>query len=111
MKIVIEIPDWPEDEYKDIFVMFGQEQRAFYRHFEKVWHVKTTKCSQCGKCCMNLSAPYPLKENGDCLFLGDDGPDQHPCTNPLRPFACIEGDRVMNRCGKNLCSIRYDGEE
>lgn len=110
MKITIEIPEWPEDEHKDWFIMAGQEQRAFFRHFEKKWHIKTTRCQNCGKCCMSLSSPYPLKENGDCLYLTDDGPGRWLCSNPLRPFVCVEGDRIANRMGKDTCFIRYDGE-
>jgi len=113
MKIEIEIPDFPEDEYKDVFIIKGTEQRAYYDHIEKKWHIKTSRCVQCGKCCRDLpKGQYLRKENKDCLFLTDVSEKVHPCAlGPVRPWPCIEGDPVKGKWGKDFCSIRYDGEK
>jgi len=113
MKIEIELPIHSGDENKDWFIIKGTEQVAYFTHREKVWHVKTSSCVQCGKCCMNLpKGQYPLDENKDCVHLGQDGPDKKPCRlGAMRPFSCIEGDPVKGTWGKDFCSIRYNGEK
>ena len=117
MKIEITIPDWPDDEHKDFFLLAGSEQRAFYRHYEKKWHVKTVPCNQCGLCCMNLvdDGQYQLDEQGDCIHLDKSNDKVRPCKlGVMRPWPCVEGDLTANKENKklgNICCIRYDGEK
>ena len=57
MKIEVEVPDWYEGRH--IYVFAGIEQIA-KRPVGKPWAVKTARCSQCGECCKNLGAKWPL---------------------------------------------------
>jgi hypothetical protein len=113
MKIEIEIPEWAEDEYKDWFIISGSEQRAYFKHNEKKWHIKTKGCVMCGNCCVNLpKGQYELDAKGDCIHLGQDG-DKRPCNlGIMSPWTCIEGDPTKGQWGKLAgCSIRYDGDK
>ena len=90
MKIEIEIPDWANERH--IYVMAGIELAAFKLAHEKEFHVKTGRCSYCGKCCMNMKNrknSFPMDENGTCSHLKDDGPDRKVCDlGVARPFSC-----------------------
>jgi hypothetical protein len=111
MKINIEIPDWCDE--RNIYVMAGIELAAYKDFNEDKFHIKTSRCNQCGKCCVNLpKGQYPLDENGDCIQLDKRYDDIKPCKlGAMRPFPCCEGDPVKGQWGKDFCSIRYDGEK
>jgi len=112
MKIEIELPDWVDE--RDIYVMAGIELAAYKFAAEKKFHVKTSRCNQCGKCCeWSPQTPYyPSNPDGSCSKLIPDGPDKKVCSIAVyRPFPCAYGDPVMGRWSKDFCSIRYDGEK
>lgn len=114
MKIILDLPEWPDDEHRDWYIIAGSEQRAYFKHNERKWHVKTSRCVMCGNCCVNLpKGQYELDAKGDCIHLGQDGPDKRPCKlGVMRPWPCIEGDPTKGQWGEQAgCSIRYDGEK
>jgi len=107
MKIEIEIPDWCDE--RNIYVLAGIELAAYKDFNEDVFHIKTSRCIQCGKCCRDLRGKqYPLKENKDCLHLDEFGKCSLGAT---RPLPCCEGDPVKGKWGRDFCSIRYDGDK
>jgi len=56
----------------------------------------------------------PIDENKTCVHLGEDGPEKRPCKlGAVRPWPCIEGDPIKGKWkdGKDICSVRYDGEK
>jgi len=68
MRIEIELPDWVDERH--IYIMAGVELAAYKEAQETTWHVKTKRCVQCGRCCLNLpKGQYILDENGDCINL------------------------------------------
>jgi|OpeIllAssembly_1097287.scaffolds.fasta_scaffold342647_1 hypothetical protein len=111
MRIEIELPDWVDERH--IYIMAGVELAAYKEAQETTWHVKTKRCVQCGRCCLNLpKGQYILDENGDCINLIFDGKDKRLCKlGAMRPLPCCEGDPVKGNWGKDFCSIRYDNEE
>jgi hypothetical protein len=99
MKVSFDIPEWAGD--KSLYLMAGFETVA-YRHKDKPWMIKTSRCQSCGKCCENL----PIKgtdEFGTCRSLYQDG-DKKLCKfGVARPFGCCV---VM--CKLPECSQRYE---
>lgn len=75
MRIHLELPDWIDD--KHIYVMAGMELVAYELVGEKMM-VKTSRCSQCGKCCEKLG----------CEHLEADGSRWRCGLAINRPFAC-----------------------
>jgi TPP-dependent indolepyruvate ferredoxin oxidoreductase alpha subunit len=65
MKIELEIPDWVEKEARGIHIMAGIERVAYWLPWEKKWHIKTSRCSSCGKCCERMKCPF-LNEDKQC---------------------------------------------
>jgi len=64
MKIEIEIPDFVPSE-RIIYIFAGIEKIGWIEpHTRKVF-VKTSRCSQCGRCCARLDCPELTKEVGD----------------------------------------------
>ena len=112
MKIRIDLPKWCDERH--IYIIAGTELAAYLHFGEKKFHIKTSKCNECGKCCMNLIKGHvPLDENKTCVHLGEDG-EKKPCTlGAVRPWPCIEGDPVKGKWdgGKDFCSVRYDGDK
>ena len=110
MKIQLDLQDWCDERH--IFVVAGTELAAYKDAFEDKFHVKTSRCNYCGKCCMDLPKGHvPLDENNNCVHLGEDG-DKRPCKlGATKPLPCVEGDPVKSGWGKDFCSIRYDGDK
>lgn len=113
MKITIDLPNWCKE--RDIFILAGIELAAFKFAREKKFHVKTTVCNQCGKCCMDLPKKathyFPKNEDGSCSMLIPDGHKRICSIADHRPFPCCTGDPVMYGRGMEFCSIRYDGKK
>jgi hypothetical protein len=107
----IVLGDWTHE--RNIYIVAGVELAAYKNFNENKLHVKTSRCVQCGKCCLNLpKGQYSLDENNDCVHLDKSGTGKKPCTlSMMRPFPCITGDPIIGKWGKEFCSIRYDGEE
>lgn len=96
MEITIKIPDWAEE--RNISVLAGNEPFLIYSKAAGKWFVKTKRCNMCGKCCRDVPAAFPWRnEKGDCDYLKRetwnfppyDGKEVFICTNPRFPFACI----------------------
>lgn len=90
MKIELDLPDWAADRH--IYVLAGIELVA-YKFLDGEWHIKTGRCSMCGKCCERLK----------CKHLKKDG-EKKICDRGLgRPFSCCVG--VVQPDG---CTEKYD---
>ena len=85
MKIELEVPDWVEDERRAIYILAGIENVAYKMPWENFWHVKVSRCSMCGKCCMRIQCPELKKEPGN------DG--KWKCgKDAMRPHLCCTGE-------------------
>lgn len=98
MEINITLPDWADE--REVTIFAGVEKIAFKSPTDTTWKVKTTRCSNCGKCCMDTPP------NGDpCIQLKRDG-DKYFCKIAAnRPFACLVGEVIIPEC-----SIRYEDQ-
>ena len=107
MHIELDIPDFPEDEKRNIIVFYGIEERV--RLFpDGRLQVKTAQCNKCGICCMKVMDKWKFgkdPETGWCARLyyssGDRG---YMCgLGTSRPWACCRGDHAE----KEHCSITW----
>ena len=108
MKIELDIPDDIVEDFKDrtIRVFAGIDLVA-----EKIrgdnWKIKTNKCSQCGKCCMDLRKEHPFPVvDGRCIYLtqpeGYGG--KYFCGLGLnRPFGC-----AISTPTADYCKVKYE---
>ena len=92
MKIELDLPDWTEE--RAIYIMAGIELVAYKIPGQK-WKIKTGRCNQCGKCCMNLRKTHPFPViNGRCVYLvREPGKEErYRCGLGIqRPFGCCVG--------------------
>ena len=67
-----DLPEWTDERHQ--YILAGIELAA-YKHAGKKWMVKTSRCSQCGRCCQTVA----------CSLLTDD----NLCSlGTERPFRC-----------------------
>jgi hypothetical protein len=112
MRVEIDLPDWCNERH--IYVIAGTELAAYKEAQEGVFHVKTSRCNNCGLCCMGLPEGHvPTDGEGTCLYLARDGVKKICSLGATRPWPCIEGDPVKGKWAnaKSICSIRYDGDK
>lgn len=124
MKVELELPDYSDE--RKIWVIAGNEPVACrYRFVDKDgnvtyrWFRKVSRCSLCGKCCMNLRPEHPfVKEDGICQFLKQVDPDKYECHAPFgMPWGCLTGQGkpagwiLESRCGAKIipeCTVEYE---
>jgi len=66
-KITIELPQWAWDEKGEkriIHVLAGIERIGYLDPKDGLLRVKTSRCSQCGRCCIKIGCEYLEKEPG-----------------------------------------------
>lgn len=112
--VSLTLPAWVSE--RDIYIIAGIELAAFKLAGEEKFHVKSSRCNECGECCENLPEKathyFPKNEDGSCSKLISDGPSKKICSIAgHRPIPCCASDPVMYGRGKDFCSIRYDGEK
>ena len=83
--IELELPKWTKD--KHIYILAGIELAA-YKYLDDIWHVKTSRCSMCGKCCEKFGCEKLVKDGDKKICeLGSD-----------RPFSCCIGTSDKDYC-------------
>jgi len=90
-KITIELPRWAKD--RNIYVLAGIELLAYRLRGGKLM-IKVSRCSKCGKCCMNLKPIrkiFPPIVDGKCVFLTKQGPEYICGLGVMRPHSCNIG--------------------
>ena len=112
MKIELELPEWTDE--RNIYIMAGIELAAYKNRGGK-WLVKTERCNQCGKCCMNLRLEHPFPViDGRCAHLEKE-PGKAPkyrCALGLqRPFGCCVGTFQGSDAWKLILEYTEDFEE
>jgi hypothetical protein len=90
MKIELKVPDWAEKRGLHIFA--GIERVAYKMPWEEHWHIKTERCSMCGRCCKKVACEYLEKEPGNNT--------RWLCGKPLMmPYSClISKPRNVKEC-------------
>ena len=90
-KIELELPDWADE--RGISVMAGIELVA-YKLPDKPWMIKTSRCSQCGRCCKRLNDNFIFSvEGGRCVHLEKRSAEsKYLCgLGVYRPIGCSTG--------------------
>lgn len=105
MIIQVEVPDGCVDGFgKEPLRIFSGITMVAYQYAGHPWMVKTSKCSQCGKCCENLKDD-PIFPDGPCPKLVNDG-DRRLCGLGInRIFSCSASDAVWFDKG---CTVRWE---
>lgn len=111
MRIVLDLPDWVNERH--IYVMAGIELAAYKLYGEDKFHIKTSRCSQCGECCMNLtqSAGVPIGQDGHCLHLIAIGSKNECDLRLYRPFGCSTGMQRKGEFDHPSCTVEYKEQD
>jgi hypothetical protein len=100
IKISIELPDWCDE--RDIFILAGLELAAYKRAKETSIFIKENRCSQCGKCCMDvpIDHEYGRAKDGNCVNLFyDETIKKYICKKGVyKPVSCCIGDKMIPEC-------------
>ena len=111
MIIEIELPDWPEEEGRGLYILAGIEPIAI-KLPNQPWQVKTGRCSNCGKCCRDFKQEtdiFPAFHVGVssslpvCDHLISDGPKWVCALGLNRPFICCTSTRKIEGC-----TVKYE---
>ena len=98
--INVTLPDWVDE--RDIFIVAGMEVVAIRRAYQKTINVKKDRCSQCGKCCMDVSKDHfaGVGSDGNCEYLSFDKlSNLYECKiGPYKPFHCCVVDQIIPEC-------------
>ncbi len=91
MKIEIEIPDFIPD-CRIIHILAGMHRIGYIRPNDRRVFVKTSECSQCGRCCQKVNCKDLKKEPGNN--------DRWRCgTGLMRPYnCCVSEPRNIPEC-------------
>ena len=96
--INITIPDWAIE--RDIYIMAGMELMGY--HKDGKTFLKSIRCNQCGKCCMDVPDNHFIEkgEDGNCKYLLlDKTTGLYDCkVGPYKPFACCVGEKTILEC-------------
>jgi len=117
MDILVNLPVFPEDEFRLIRVYSGIEERA-RKYPDKPWQIKTAQCNLCGKCCMDVRDDWVWGKNPDtgwCAHLVYNEGWNNGTTKlgylcgfgSARPSACSGGDRAE----EDFCSVKWSSKE
>ena len=108
MQLTVDLPEWCDK--CNIYIMAGMELAAYKVYGEDVIHVKTARCNQCGKCCMNLPQTFFFnrKEDGSCEFLKMSKKGNYgTCSLGMaRPHICNVSRESKET--RSYCSIEYE---
>ena len=105
MRIELDLPEWVDT--KNIHIFAGIEEVA-RKYKDAPWEIKTSRCSQCGRCCMNLPKSFPFRlPGGRCRYLekevGDN--DRYLCgLKGCRPHNC----GIAQPIWQPECTVRYE---
>ena len=97
-EVRLALPEWVKGRMIRVFA--GIEEVAHRRPGER-WKIKKGRCSQCGKCCMNVPEGWPQGRgpNGHCQHLKPYPPDRYICGLGVnRPFSCCWGNVEGEDC-------------
>ena len=109
MRINLNLPDWPLEEGRGLYILAGVEPIAI-KLPNQPWQVKTGRCSQCGNCCEfkrttsseSFLSTYPKEGSPEvmlCKYLIPDGLTKRVCQLGLeRPFICCTATRSIAGC-------------
>lgn len=103
MRIEVEIPDWAEG--RTLHIMAGMEEIA-RKPLGRPWKVKTGRCVQCGKCCMDVPRTWPMGRSAttrNCQWLIYYANEWRCDFLGSRPFACS----ISDASGQPHCSIEW----
>ena len=98
MKINIEIPEWADE--RRIAILAGIELVALKNPGDK-WLIKTSRCSQCGKCCMRIKK-LPDGTRTKCEHLEFDGSEYKCGFRGGRPYDCTVSISNLPECTERL---------
>lgn len=103
MRITVELPKWCEGRH--LYIMGGIELAAYNLYNERVWYVKTERCSSCGECCRTAARYYfGKKEDGSCIHLASS----NDCgLGIMRPHACSVSVNRKGGAANPNCTIEY----
>jgi hypothetical protein len=107
MKISLEIPDDCVEDFKErhLYVFAGIDLVA-RKPKGGEWNIKVSKCSQCGKCCSDLTERHPFPAvDGKCIHLINPsgyGKKMICRLGICRPFAC-----AISNPAKDYCTVKY----
>lgn len=117
MRVLVDFPEFPEDEHRVLRIMTGIEERA-RKYPGKPWQIKTVPCNQCGKCCHNVANGWKMgkdPETGHCAHLKyNEGWDNGTTSmgwlcdlGSMRPHSCSVGDEHE----KDYCCVQWRKED
>lgn len=108
MKLRLDLPEWVEE--RNVRVMAGYELVAYRLQGEKVFHLKTARCSHCGDCCRGLSKNWRYGTTGEdrtCVYLEKQG-TEYWCTKDPLSTECLQGLQGKGRHPKEPnCTVEY----
>lgn len=104
MKITLDLPEWVDE--RNVRVFAGIELVAKCSPGGR-WEIKTTRCSQCGRCCSDLGPNHPFPTiNRQCVHLqkqpGKDNTTWLCALGINRPFGCSAATPTAH-----YCTVRY----
>lgn len=97
--IDLEIPDFPDQEKRTIFLFAGINCIA-RKPAGQPWQIKTGHCTMCGKCCSSFKKDkhVPPVVNGKCMHLQTKGRHVRCGLGIYRPFACGIAEMPIEGC-------------
>ncbi len=86
------------DEFTYLFLVGGDHGEVLARNRGEGWEIKTERCSQCARCCID----------GGCDYVQENGDGKSMCGHPdTMPFSCIRGGgRTENGCTLKFEKVR-----
>jgi hypothetical protein len=105
VKIDLDLPTVPDEA---VLYVLARIELVAYKTIEGKWHVKTSKCSMCGKCCYNRrdNDPFPTID-GRCIYLQPlkGTKDKFVCSLGIhRPVACTVGHHEPEEAARLKCT-------
>lgn len=104
MKIELDLPKWAWNENGEkriINILAGIEKLAYLDPNDGILYIKTSRCSQCGRCCIRMNCEY--------LELEPGCDDKYRCNKVIghglmRPYLCCVSEP------KNIleCTSKYE---
>ena len=97
MKIELEIPDWASGGFLRI-IHNNMETVAFKDHgADSPWMVKSSRCNNCGECCLDVHGLMPSDDEGRCIYLVKEG-GKYRCNAGGSKNAGCFGDPDIDGC-------------
>ena len=107
MRIIIDLPDWVEDQ--EIKILAGMEMVAKKMPWDDFWVIKETRCNYCGDCCMDVPTGegkwlYPVTKEGICSKLYEEDGKMLCGAKFDKPYRCLDDPLKANSPN---CCITY----